>query len=199
MLICRTTILCYNGGILTPSNNVLSENLLIAQVIEKVNACCWTGMLITMFRQACYWTSFELDDTSLLHSWLFNVSSSHLHLRPKSSPLLTCQDLHYIWSLIFFMHVACPYSLTLFAFTVILLFDTLNRLWSHNNNVSPLTSPFYAQIFYIFLTTLSSFSRFGLGYVLQRIRSSGEARWMTLRDCIHFVGLLSPSLPWHVL
>jgi len=53
MLIGRMATFCYNGGILTPSNNVLSEKLLIVQVTEKLDVFRSTRIFIAMFARAC--------------------------------------------------------------------------------------------------------------------------------------------------
>jgi hypothetical protein len=51
VLIGRTTTLCYNGGLLTPYNSVLSEKLLIAQLIEKLDASRSSRKLIVVFTE----------------------------------------------------------------------------------------------------------------------------------------------------
>jgi hypothetical protein len=51
VLIGTTTTLCYNGSLLTPYNNVLSEKLLVAQLIEKLDACRSTRKLIALFTE----------------------------------------------------------------------------------------------------------------------------------------------------
>jgi hypothetical protein len=52
VLIGRTRALCYNGCILTPSNNVLSEKLLVAQLNEKLDAFRSTRIFIAMCTRA---------------------------------------------------------------------------------------------------------------------------------------------------
>jgi hypothetical protein len=127
VLIRKTTTLCYNGGLLTPYNSVLSEKLLVAQLTEKLDACRSSRKLIAVFTELVNGpVENQMMPAYYTCVYLTRVLPIYACVPHRVLPLLARAYIIYEFSF-----SACklhPYNLTLVGFTVIILFDTKNKL-----------------------------------------------------------------------
>jgi hypothetical protein len=60
----------FSEHLLTAWNRVL-EKLIVAQLVNKFPAFCWTGGLIPLFTRVCYWSYPQPDESTL--AWAKNT------------------------------------------------------------------------------------------------------------------------------